>query len=151
MSFAVFIAASAICSISDATSPYETMQQGFAARDPSIVASAYETDAILGGVFKPKVRNSDELIKTFQYVAPADGRTLIIHFKILFRDIGETAVGDVGLYRITDGDKKDYGKFTTALRCNADSKWVFVADLMSDASETDWVEAVCASDAICAE
>lgn len=148
----LILMAAGACAAADVNQPYEAMQRGFAERSPDIVATAYHPETVIGGVNPPRVRTAEELPSLFGYVAPDDGGTLVLDFRILERDVGDGLAVDVGLYRITSEDRPaNYGRFTTVLQCGNDQTWRFVADLMSPASEEDWTQSACSDGAPCAQ
>lgn len=152
IAFVLLLTASAACDPAGVNAPYLAMEQGFRDRDPAMVASAYTSTSVLGSVNRPQVRSAKRMTETFAYVAPEDGRTLTIDFKILHRDQGEDLVADVGLYRITaEGQAPNYGQFTTVSTCGSDGVWRFIADLMTAAGESEWQSAECVPGAPCAD
>ena len=148
----VMLTASASCDPAGIDAPYRAMEEGFRNRDPAMVASAYSPTSVLGGVDRPEVHGAEEMTQVFAYVAPEDGRTLAIDFKIVHRDRADDLVADVGLYRIrVEGREPSYGQFTTVTVCGADGVWHFIADLMTRAGEPEWRSAECVPGAPCAD
>ena len=148
---ALMLTASAACDAAGVDAPYLTMERGFRNRDPALVASAYASTSVLGGIDRPEVRSAERMTQTFAYVAPEDGRTLTIDFRIIHRDRGDDLVADVGLYRISaEGAAPSYGQFTTVITCGSDGVWRFIADLMTAAGEPEWRAAECVPGAPCA-
>lgn len=146
------IAAANLCATADKNHPYTAMQEGFAAGDPEIVASAYHSESAIGGVNPPRIRTTQELPSLFGYVAPDDGTVLKIDFKIVARDVGDSLGADIGLYRISSPNQPaSHGRFTTILQCGGDHVWRFIADLMQPADADDWNAAACVDDAPCVE